>query len=548
MSAPTASSIPASRLRLLPHGLAWLALPAGLLQAFSLAWPGTGTPSGTLQLLSLAVLAGLLQRAQRPAAGLWVGALFALSWLSGTFWWLFISMHTYGGLPAPLAVLAVLGLAAFLGSYYALAALLYARWQARLASVLQRSVLFAALWTLAELLRGQMFTGFPWGAGGYAQVEGLAPWLAPWLGVYGVGAVVAWAAALLAETVRLVGGRWRAGLGWRPPTVGLALGGLVWAALSAWLAPEWGASSAPLEVRLLQGNIPQDEKFQAGSGVPMALKWYGSELMDNDRALVVAPETALPLLPQQLPVGYWRTLLERYGVAPATGSDPAVPAQAALLGVPLGSEALGYTNSVVGLRPGQASLYQYDKHHLVPFGEFIPPLFHWFVAMMDIPLGDFNAGAIGQPSMDWQGQRLAPNICYEDLFGEELGQRFRQPELAPTILVNFSNIGWFGDSLAIDQHLHISRLRALEFARPMVRATNTGATALIDHQGRVLQQLPPVVRGVLRGTVQGRGLRADQGGWGITPYAWWVSRWGLAPLWGLALLTVLVLARRARQR
>lgn len=497
---------------------------AGGAQALALAWPWGGQALGTLQALSLAALVFLLHQAGSARRGAWLGGLFALCWLVGTFWWLYISMAVYGGLEAPLAVLAVLGLAAFLGTYYTVAAGLYVRWRLRLSpGPLASAGLFAALWTLAELLRGHWFTGFPWGAGAYAQVDGAARWLAPWVGVYGTGAVVAAWAAGLASLPGL--SRYR----------GAALAGLLglWACLSWVPAPEQPASSAPLEVSLLQGNIPQDEKFQAGSGVPMALAWYRAQLMANQASLVVAPETALPLLPEQLPAGYWDGLLQRYGVGP--GAAEGAPNQAALIGVPLGNQRDGYTNSVLGLMPGESRLYAYDKHHLVPFGEFIPPMFHWFVALMDMPLGDFNAGAVGQASMPWQGQRLAPNICYEDLFGEELGLRFRDPTRAPTVFVNVSNIGWFGDSVAIDQHLNISRLRALEFARPMVRATNTGATAIIDHQGRVTAQLPPVSRGVLQGVVQGRGLSADQGGWGITPYAWWVSRLGLAPLWLLGL-------------
>ena len=211
---------------------------------------------------------------------------------------------------------------------------------------------------------------------------------------------------------------------------------------------------------------------------------------------------------------------------------------------------LGYTNSVLGMGPAtQAEPYRYDKHHLVPFGEFIPPFFRWFTALMNIPLGDFNRGAVGQASFAWAGQRIAPNICYEDLFGEELGARFIDPARAPTVFVNFSNIGWFGDTLAIDQHLHISRMRALEFERPMVRATNTGATAIIDHRGVVTHQLARHTRGVLRGQVAGRGLAADAPeGWAITPYAWWVARWGLAPLWALGALALAAaaLARRLR--
>ena len=188
----------------------------------------------------------------------------------------------------------------------------------------------------------------------------------------------------------------------------------------------------------------------------------------------------MPLLPQDLPAGYEAMLRKRF----ATG------AQAALIGIPLGSAETGYSNSMIGLRPGLQAIgpgaqYRYDKHHLVPFGEFIPPLFRWFTNLLQIPLGDFQRGAVGQPSFTWRGQRLAPNICYEDLFGDELARRFADPAEAPTILVNASNIGWFGNTVAVDQHLGISRMRTLELERLMLRATNTGATVVIDHRGNI---------------------------------------------------------------
>ena len=520
----------------LPLGLqAVLSVLAGLAQAASLAWPAGGQPLWWLQLLSMAALAWLVRPVPRQSIG-WrrgalVGMLFATAWLAGTFWWLFISMHTYGGLAAPLAVAAVLGLAAFLGSYYALGLGIFCRLS--LASPALSAILFAAIWLLAELARGTLWTGFPWGAAGYAHVEGPLAALARYVGVYGVGAV---AAALAMYAVQLRGAhlaRWRA---WLLPLV--AAGALAAAAADRFCAVNLCHTPAqpaakPLSLELLQGNIPQDEKFQPGSGVPLALKWYADRLQEARADLVVAPETAIPLLPQQLVPGYLESLQKRYAQGP----------QAALVGIPLGDETVGYTNSVLGMGAGVAppqQPYRYDKHHLVPFGEFIPPFFKWFTAMMDIPLGDFNRGAVGQPSFAWAGQRIAPNICYEDLFGEELGARFIDPPRAPTLFVNFSNIGWFGDTVAIDQHLHISRMRALEFERPMVRATNTGATAIIDHRGVVTHQLARHTRGVLSGEVAGRGLAA-QGGWQITPFAWWVSRWGLLPLWLFGAL-VLVLA------
>ncbi len=527
-------SVSPPRLHARPATALWhwaLALGAGLAQAASLAMPGSGAPAWWLQLLSLAGLAWLVRPGTQPRRGMALAFVFTVAWLAGTFWWLFISLHTYGGLAAPLTVIAILGLAAFLASYYALALGLFCT--LRLDSRALAAIVFGAFWLLAELARGIWWTGFPWGAGGYAHVDGPLAALARSVGVYGLGCVAAALVMLLAQVRR---SDWRSLRAW-------ALVAAVLATLllldnqrqRALLLPEASAATAaPLTLALLQGYIPQDEKFQPGSGVPMALQWYGDQLQSAQAQLVVAPETAIPLLPRQLPPGYFEAVTQRYTLGN----------QAALVGIPLGSLEAGYTNSVLGWKPGAPQPYRYDKHHLVPFGEFIPPLFRWFIDLMHIPLGDFSRGALVQPPFEFRGQRLALNICYEDLFGEELGARFADPASAPTVFVNLSNIGWFGDTIAIDQHLAISRMRAIEFERPMVRATNTGATAVIDHRGVVLQQLPRDRRGVLLGQVQGRSGAP-------TPYAAWVSRWGLWPLWGSALLVVLaalLCTRHVRKR
>ncbi|RZL63986.1 MAG: apolipoprotein N-acyltransferase [Variovorax sp.] len=500
---------------------------AGLAQALAIAAPWNGQPQWWLQLLSLAALVALLSGFEphhwrRAAVQGWG---FATVWLCGTFWWLFISMHTYGGMPAPLAALAVLLLAAALALYYAAACAVFV--VIAPTSRALSAILFAAVWTLAELVRGSWFTGFPWGAVGYAHVDGPLAAAAPWVGVYGVGALAAVIAALLALSCRPAA---RAATRLMPAAVAVALL-LAVSGLAA--LPESmrgaGASAGRLGVALLQGNIPQDEKFIPGGGVATALRWYGEQLRDARAPLVITPETAVPLLPSQLPPGYLDAIAARY-----SGGT-----QAAIVGLPLG-DGHSYRNAVLGFQPDAASPYEYAKHHLVPFGEFIPAGFRWFTDLMNIPLGDFRRGGLAQAPFAWQGQRIAPNICYEDLFGDEIGASFADAATAPTILLNVSNIAWFGDSIAIDQHLAISRMRALEFARPMVRATNTGATVVIDHRGRVTHALPRLTRGVLEAEVEGR--------LGLTPYARWVAHTGLWPLWIGALGVVLAIWLLGRRR
>jgi apolipoprotein N-acyltransferase len=470
--------------------------------------------------LQIAVVAALAWRASgaTPWRAAAIGLAFGTAWFAAGTWWMFISMHRYGGLPAWLAVLAVALLSAFLALYLAAALAAFARW--RSGAALPDALLFGALWLLAELARGVIFTGFPWVASGYAHVDGPLAALAPWLGVYGIGFVAAVLAAwpVLARD-------WRT----RAPALGVFAG-----VLGAVMLLGPGRFSQPngtLSVTLLQGNVAQDEKF-AIAQMPQALAWTRERLLAARGQLVVAPETVIPLLPSQLDPAYWSEIAGHFQRGP----------QAALLGLPLGDEQSGYTNSAAGISAATAALpngiYRYDKHHLVPFGEFIPSGFRWFTELMNIPLGDFNRGPVGAASFAYQGERIGANICYEDLFGEELAARFKDEANAPTMFANLSNIGWFGDTIAITQHLEISRMRALEFQRPMLRATNTGATAVIDHTGRVTASLPRLTQGVLDAQVQGRT--------GLTPFAWWAARFGLWPLTLLALAIVGAGVLRAR--
>ncbi len=517
------------------HATAVLLL-AGMAQALSLAWPFDGAfkgdAQGWLQCMSLAVLAFHIDRSQSGKEAFVKAWVFALAWLAGSIWWLFISMHRYGGLAAPVAGLAVGLMAGGLALFYAAAAAVYHAICKTGVGVLPRAGAFAAVWVLAEMVRGTLWTGFPWGAVGYAHVDSLLQHWAPWMGVYGLCALSAFMAMAVAAERKDN----------RPATRAtqlvvaaiVAVLGYTWFMSPSQSVDEDAISKKPLSVTLLQGNIPQDLKF--GEGVSLALRDYREALLSSTSDLTVTPETAIPLIQQQMPERYWSQLETHFSKGK----------QAALIGLPLAQRSeqgqLQYSNSAIALMPqttpASTASYQYDKHHLVPFGEFVPPLFQWFVRMMNIPLGDFNRGDVAQPSFVFKGERIAPNICYEDLFGEELARSFADPDKAPTLMVNLSNIAWFGDTVAIDQHLHISRMRALELGRPMLRATNTGATAIINAQGQVTHRLPSAVQGAL--TAEVYGVHGP-----ITPYAQWVSVWGLWPLAGLALLTLCIVAAMA---
>jgi apolipoprotein N-acyltransferase len=521
---------------------------AGALQGAALAWPLQGVPlvSGLpfgepvpwLQWLALCVWVWAVQMAPSACAAAWRGWLFATAWLCATFWWLSLSMTVFGGLSKELAAVAVGLLAGALALYYAVAAALVWRWR-RAGPWVQAAVVGAA-WVLAEWARGRLLTGFPWGALGYAQVDAWGL-LAPWVGVYGLSALsaamAAWAVTrwLTPNNRRRQADRrsvWGAWPAW------LLLPWMLWPGGSVSLMPHvpgFTQSSGPLPVLLLQGNVNQRDKFDPDTGLRQALDWYADAIelgvvhmkAREGLSLIVAPETAVPVLPGDVDPAWWKRI-ER---SLSEGRS------ALMMGLPLGSWTEGYTNSIMAWSPNGQS-YRYDKHHLVPFGEFVPPGFRWFVDAMRIPMTDFQRGPLGAQPLAWAGQRLSPNICYEDLFGEELAVLFKDPAQAPTVLVNVSNIAWFGDTVALDQHRHIARMRALELERPMIRATNTGSTAAIDHQGRVLAEAPRWEPAALEAMVDGRE--------GLTPYARWAAAWGLWPLVGLALALLALLWRRTR--
>ncbi|MDF3837634.1 apolipoprotein N-acyltransferase [Cupriavidus basilensis] len=481
-----------------------------------------------LQLLSLAGLVALAADAPRARSAAATGYAFGLGWFLSGVWWLYISMHVYGEMPAWMALLAVLLFAAFLSLYPALAAAGWHWLTARRGSAAARAtalsllapLAFGAAWGLSDWLRGVVFTGFPWLSSGYAHTDGPLAGFAPLVGVYGIGALAATVAALLATAVRGFGrGGKRAGVLALAAAVALPLAGAALAPI-AWTKP----AGKPISVRLLQGNVAQDIKFEP-VGVQRSLELYRDLITAAPADLVVTPETAFPVILQDLPVD----------IAIAVRDFTVASGTTVLFGAAGADSPVDFTNSVFGLGPLTERLYRYNKHHLVPFGEFIPFGFHWFVNMMKMPLGDFRRGGLDQAPLPVRGIMVAPNICYEDLFGGEIAETLRSQPVPANILVNVTNLAWFGDTIALDQHLQISRMRALETRRPMLRSTNTGMTAVVTPDGVVAERLPTFTVGTLAAQVQGMQ--------GFTPYV----RWGNLPALA-ACLVVLAVAAWRRQR
>jgi apolipoprotein N-acyltransferase len=462
-----------------------------------------------LPVVTLALLFRSLRHAPGAGAAARIGLAFGLGMFGAGVHWVYVSLHDFGGMPLPVAVIAT---ALFCG-VLAIFPMLLGALQARLGGLpsIRYVLVMPALWVALEWVRGWLFTGFPWLAVGYSQApDSPLAGFAAVFGVYGVSLAVAASAGAVALLTE------------KPLRRGLGVGVLVllWGGGWGLKQVDWTQPlGAPVTVSLLQGNIPQELKWQPGKAVA-TLKLYRDLALGSRSRLIVMPETALPLFLDQIPRPYYESLAAH---AVAQGGD-------VIVGAPE-FDGQHYFNSVLafGVEPVQV----YRKVHLVPFGEFVPlkPFGPWLVhQVLHIPLDDFARGAENQPPLRAAGQKLAMAVCYEDVFGEEMIRVL--PEA--TMLVNISNDAWFGVAVAPWQHLQIARMRALESGRYMLRATNTGVTAIIDQRGQVVKLAPQSEIARLDGVAQGFG--------GATPYV----RWGNLPL--LAGLVLMLAAGRWRMR
>ncbi len=445
-----------------------------------------------------------------------LGFSFGMGLFGAGVTWIYVSLHDFGGMPMPIAVFSLILLCAYLSLFPSLTGWFAGR--LRMTHAVPWLMVVAALWMLTEWLRGTLFTGFPWLALGYSQAP-LSPLAgyAPVIGVYGISLILVSSAVLLFLWLEQGVRRW----GYLLPL------GIIWLAGFSlqqinWSKPEGG----PVTVSLLQGNIAQELKWREDH-VVTTMKTYARLIQESNSRLIVTPEISIPLFSDRVPPAYLARLAAH---ARVNNGD-------VLIGMaehaPNGNDEYYNTMFSLGVSPDQV----YRKHHLVPFGEFIPlkPLFGWIINVLEIPLSDFSRGSVNQQPMNLAGQRVAVNICYEDVFGEEIINQLPQA----TLLVNVSNDAWFGRSIGPKQHLQISQMRALETSRYMLRATNTGVTAIINHHGEVLQEIDVFVTAALHGEAQGYT--------GATPYVRFGNRLVLG-LAGFFLLIGLLLALRGLRK
>jgi apolipoprotein N-acyltransferase len=440
-----------------------------------------------------------------PRIGFLRGWLFGVGLMGFGVFWIRISLNEFGNMDTWVAHLLTGVFVATMALFFGLVGWLVRRMD-RGPAWLVPLLLFPGLYLLVEWLRGWLFTGFPWLSLGYTQIDGPLGGFAPILGVYGVGLLILLSAGLL-WVLRRRSGRGRV-------AAGAALV-LIWGGGMLLKQVSWTAPSGPgFRAAVVQASIPQAMKWDPDQLVStMEIYWELTE-RNLDAELVVWPETAIPDF-----LHHVRGVLLDPMAARAREEGTEI-----VLGIPVMDPDTGrHFNALLSLGSREDL---YAKRHLVPFGEFMPfkawlgPL----VDLFEVPMSDFSRGSSERPLLA-VGERVAGvSICYEDAFPTEVLQALPEAEF----LINVSNDAWFGDSLAPHQHLEMARMRALENGRYLLRATNTGISAIIDQRGRVLGTVPSFVRGDFATQVRPYA--------GATPYV----RFGNAPAIGLAVVMVLL--------
>lgn len=442
--------------------------------------------------LCLTVIFALIATATRPRDAFFIGGFFSFSFFLTGLWWIFKALSGHIGLPVPLAfiltVFMCIGLALLPAAAFALSQFLFPK-----PANTKRLFALAALWSLAEWIRGWLLTGFPWLLHGYTQIPHpiLAGW-APVAGVLGVGLVLH---LIIAATVTL----WQASIPNKIKSavfiaVLLATPSIV---MNAWT---WTAFSGKQSAAVLQGNVKQSLEWDPTT-MEQSIADYLTTATATHAQLIVMPETALPYYIRELPVGYLEQLRQIAG----RNSGSIITGIFLSDNASIGTSDKTY-NGALTIQENTVS--EYKKNHLAPYGEYypMPDFLRTILNNNNIPFSDLTPGDKRNTSPLSEGYRTAISICYEIAFGNEL----REQSAAANLLVNLTNDAWFDTTFMPMQHLQIAQARALESGRWLVRAANTGISAVIDHNGNIVQQQPLKTRGVILQEIEMRT--------GATPY------------------------------
>ena len=439
------------------------------------------------------------------------GFLFGAGFFGVGVSWVYNSIHVFGHVPVPGALAVTLGLVATLSLYPAILGYCLRR-AFREPSLAVLVIAFPAGWVISEWLRSWLFTGFPWLNIANSLIDSPMAGYIPVLGVYGSGWLLALLPALLLALLKYPQRLISVVLLILVPAAGYLLDRV------QWTMPRGEA----IQVSLVQGNISQEDKWAPENLLSTFSRYSDLTFTAPPSDLTIWPETAIPAFHDQVNDGfiaYLESELEKSGASLLTG----IPV--------LDRQHWEYYNAVIALGGEQAFYY---KQHLVPYGEYLP--MRWLIGhaldALAVPNADFSSGSDSQPLLQAAGYPVATSICFEVVFGEQIIKAL--PEAA--MLVNVSNDAWFGDSLAPHQHLEMARMRARETGRPMLRATNTGISAIIDDRGRIKQQSPQFEVAVVTGPVTPMQ--------GATPYV----RMGNTPIVSLSLACLLLCWLACRKR
>lgn len=436
-----------------------------------------------LAIISPAILLLLIHQ-QSAKRALWIGYAWGLGQFATGISWVHISIDNFGGMPKIASVFLMTLLIGYLAIYSALFA-----WSLnRFFPNQQRSRLMLAapaLWLIMDWLRGWVMTGFPWLWLGYSQIDSPLSSFAPLGGVELITLLVVFSAGAIAYAS--LSRQWLHLL--IPAIVFMTGFGLQSA---QWVTP---TTDSVTKVALIQGNIAQELKWQPSQRWPTIMKYTDLTRENWDADIIIWPEAAIPAVEYEI-----SSFLSNLDAAARMNNS------AVITGIVNKGEDRKFYNSI--LTVGQTSYgdYSYDmdkryhKHHLLPFGEFVPfeSILRPIAPFFNLPMSSFSRGDFIQPNIDANGKHMAPALCYEIIFNEQVRQNVNDDT---DFILTLSNDAWFGRSIGPLQHMEIARMRALELGKPVIRATNNGLTAVTDYRGHITAQVPQFETAVLRAEI-----------------------------------------------